>query len=222
MIEKSWKVAGYLSLALALVFFTPKPAAAQGTENCDDQSRANFAEMVASGASEEELEARFGHCREAGDVSGEETLKKLSPSIDKYQTVFNFNTSYERLNSCGYHPQAEMIACDVEIRQYGGYGGSPWGSFEYVRFCLDWDINDTWDFSTLGFVHVTDNIAPRPTPGWYQLAYATTFAAPAVCTNNDGRQMRARAILSWALPPPDCNFRPYWGNIIDSTVRRDP
>ena len=126
------------------------------------------------------------------------------------------------MNGCGYHPQAEMLACDVEIRQLGGYGAFPGGTFEHVRFCMDCDRNGTWDFTTLGFVHVTNNIAPNPTPSWYHLAYATTFAAPVACTVNNGGQANVRAILQWAAVPAGCNSVPYWGNIINFTARRDP
>lgn len=225
-LEVIWKTVCCLTLALVFAALMPRSVAAQDLEKCDDSSRANFAEAVAAGASEEELEARFGHCREeedaSGGTSGESAGKGLTSSFEKIKFVSNYNTTYERMNGCGYHPQAEMVACDVEIRQFGGYGGYPWGTFEHVRFCLDCDRNGTWDYSTLGFVHVTDNAAPGPTPSWYHLAYATTFAAPALCTNNDGRQTNVRVILSWALSPGDCGFRPYWGNSIDFTARRDP
>lgn len=60
--EVAWKAVCCLSFVLALAVLMPRSVAAQ--EKCDDASRANFAAAVASGASDEELEARFGLCRD--------------------------------------------------------------------------------------------------------------------------------------------------------------
>jgi hypothetical protein len=205
MSAKSWKMVCCLSFVLALMVLAPGSAAAQ--EKCDDASRTNFAAAVAAGATEEELEAQFGHCRDAytepvcpagAPAIAAEGIRSVTSEV---KSVINYNVFYERMNGCGYHPQAEMLACDVEIRQLGGYGAFPGGTFEHVRFCMDCDRNGTWDFTTLGFVHVTNNIAPGPTPSWYHLAYATTFGAPAACTVNNGGQANVRAILQWAAVP---------------------
>jgi len=135
------------------------------------------------------------------------------------------------MNGCGYHPQAEMVACDVEILRtswYGPFGCDPAGSFEYVRFCLDCNDDFIWDYVTLGFVHVTNNVAVNPRPSWYHLAYATTFNAPVACTRNNGGQGNLRAILSWSAQPPPCTngpvqqILPIFGNVITETIRRDP
>ena len=226
MFVKSGKMVCCLWFVLAFMALAPQYAAAQ--EKCDDASRANFANEVARGATEDELEERFGHCRDAfsepvcpASPTGS-SVQGMNSITSEIKSVINFNTFYERMNGCGYHPQAEMLACDVEIRQLGGYGGFPGGTFEHVRFCMDCDRNGTWDFTTLGFVHVTDNIAAGPTPSWYHLAYATTFGAPPLCTVNDGRQTNVRAILSWFTPVAGCNNAPFWGNIINFTARRDP
>lgn len=223
MFAKSWKVVCCLSFVLVFVALAPRSAAA--AEACDDSSRANFAAAVDAGATEEDLEAQFGHCRSAYTepvCTSTASAEGMASMVADAKSVVNYNTFYEKMNGCGYHPQAEMLACDVEIRQFGGYGGFPGGTFEHVRFCMDCDRNGTWDFTTLGFVHVTDNAAAGPAPSWFHLAHATTFAAPALCTNNDGQQTNVRAILSWAAQPTNCNFAPFWGNIINFTARRDP
>lgn len=226
MSVKSWKMVCCLAFVLAVMVLAPSNAAAQ--EKCDDASRTNFAAAVAAGATEDELEARFGHCRDAftepvcpAGTSGS-AAEGLASMTGEVKSIINFNTFYERMNGCGYHPQAEMLACDVEIRQLGGYGAFPGGTFEHVRFCMDCDRNGTWDFTTLGFVHVTNNIAAGPVPSWYHLAYATTFGAPVACTANNGGQANVRAILQWAGVPANCNSQPFWGNIINFTARRDP
>jgi hypothetical protein len=223
-----WQAVCGLALALAFAVLVPGSALAQDGD-CGDDARAAFNEMVAAGASDQELEDAFGHCRdEVVEPTCPVVVKRFGArrglaSVDqKIKVVTNQNISYERMNGCGYHPQSEVVACDVEIRQFGGYGGFPWGTFERVRFCLDCDRNGTWDFTTVGSVHVTDNVAQGPTPSWYHLAFAGTASAPARCTGNDGQQTNVRAILSWAWVPPNCFSTPYWGNRIDFTARRDP
>jgi hypothetical protein len=217
-----------LSVVLALMILAPGGAAAQPGTTCDDNARAAFASAVKSGAAETQLESQFGHCRTAfqepvcSSPSASATEGELDSMFSAVKTIINYNTYYEKMNGCGHHPQAEMVGCDVEIRRPTGYGAHPGGTFENVRFCMDCDRNGTWDFTTIGFVHVTDNISLNPVPPWFHLAYATTFAAPALCTNNDGQQTNVRAILSWAWVPTTCNSVPYWGNIINFTARRDP
>jgi hypothetical protein len=37
----------------------------------------------------------------------------------------------------------------------------------------------------------------------------------------NGATRRARSILSWALPPNNCNFQPIWGNALNYRIRLD-
>ena len=235
MFVKSWKLACCLSFVLALLLLAPGGAAAQQGTACGDSVRAAFAAAVAAGASEQELEDQFGHCRtvytEPPCTSGTNAVtdegfdsmtSQVKSVVGQVKSVVNFNIFYERMNGCGYHPQAELVACDVEIRQLTGYGAFPGGTNEFVRFCLDCDRNGTWDFTTVGSVHVTNNVAAGPVPSWYHLAYGLTGGAPNFCTANNGGQANVRAILSWAVAPANCNSVPFWGNIINFTARRDP
>lgn len=233
MFAKIWKRTCCLSFVLAVLALAPGSAAAQPGTACDDSARAAFATAVANGASEEDLEAQFGHCRTAytepvctPDEGTSEAIASVTGQVkgvvSPVKSVVNFNTFYERMNGCGYHPQVELVACDVEIRRLTGYGAFPGGTNEWVRFCLDCDRNGTWDFTTLGSVHVTNNVAAGPVPSWYHLAYGLTGSAPNFCTANNGGQANVRAILSWAAAPANCNSQPFWGNIINFTARRDP
>lgn len=203
-----------------------QPTVQYFAEECnDDQVRAEFEADVAAGATEADLEAKYGGCREFIDPTNQcsasiygDDLKALgSASI----SVNNSNIFYERLNGCGYHPQAEMASCDVELRRRGGYGGFPGGTTEWVRFCLDCTGNGTWDYTTVGSVHVTNDISGGPLSFYFE-AHATTFDAPAACVANNGGWGTLRAILSWNLKPTNCGSRPFWGNTIDVTMRRDP
>jgi hypothetical protein len=224
--KTSAALCGVAAIALLSALGTPAVQA----QTCDDSIRAQFAADVANNVSESVLETRYGHCR--GIATADSCLDKpvtLNLDDDGYgsiseavKSVVNYNVSYEQMNGCGYHPQAELVACDVEIKRTTGYGAFPTGTFEHVLFCFDCDQNGTWEFSTRGFVHVTNNIAAAPTPSWYHLAYSSTFHAPTTCTTNNGGQSNVRAILSWALAPATCTSVPFWGNIINYTARRDP
>lgn len=198
---------GFLAVLGAAV---PLTAAAQ-TQVCTDNDRAAFQNAVNAGASDAELEAQFGRCRQSG-------TQALTA------TITNFNIWYEKMNSCGLHPQQRRVACDVEIRQntgYGAFGPTPAGSFENVLFCFDCDLNGTWEYAVAGNVHVTNNISPQG-PSWYHSVNAVAANTPATCAWNSGRTIRILAIMSWAARPTSCAYKPFWGNQILFQARMDP
>jgi hypothetical protein len=196
-----------LGLLVAVGAGFPLTAAAQ-TQVCDENTRAAFQRAVEAGAAEDELEAQFGKCRETATQS-------------LTAVITNFNTFYERMNSCGLHPQQRRPACDVEIRQNFGYGAFPAGSNENVLFCFDCDLNGIFEYVVGGSVHVTNNISPQG-PSWYHSANAVAANTPATCAWGSGRTIRIRAILSWAARPTSCAYKPIWGNWIDFQARLDP
>jgi hypothetical protein len=199
------------ALACALAAAGLVGGSAWAQENpCDSEDmRQQFQEAVEAGASEQELEERYGWCREQQGAG---------------QTVItNSNIFFERMNGCGWHPQKGVLACDVEIRQNGGYGGfgpAPFGSYERALFCVDCNSDGRYEFSYTGAVHVTNN-ASGTLPSWHHLVYTTTPTSLCGPAGNGGA-FQVRAILSWAFAPPRCDFRPYWGNRIDFSARRDP
>lgn len=202
----------------------PLPVRAQ-TTGCDDNTRKQFNLDVASGSTDADLEAKYGHCRFAY------TEPPLCATNPKIIAFIPSNIFYERMNGCGYNPQTKVVGCDVEIRRptgYGAFGAAPAGSFERIRVCLDCNRDGVWDFQALGSVHVTDNVAAAPIPSWYHLASVSTATAPAACNANNGGQTDVRVLLSWSAIPPACVnaalVQPVavWGNLINFTARRDP
>ena len=228
--EKSTVLCGLAAITLLATLGTPALQAQTQVPACDDTTRAQFAADVANGATESQLEAKYGFCRSfatepqsiVSSATADLEEDGLGNVFQAVKSVVNYNVFYEQMNGCGYHPQAELVACDVEIKRTTGYGAFPGGTFEHVLFCFDCDQNGTWEFNTRGFVHVTNNVAAAPTPSWYHLAYSSTFHAPTICTTNNGGQANVRAILSWAAAPATCTSTPFWGNIINFTARRDP
>lgn len=198
------------------------PVSAATSTVCDETVRNQFIADVDAGATQADLEAKYGYCRTDGVVPA--TTSGLASKSIKFSN--NGSTYYEQLNGCGYHPQGEMLTCDVEIKQRFGFGGAP-GTSEHVLFCMDCNSDGIWDYATLGSVHVTDDFSGG-TPSWYFNVYATTWAAPANCTANDGLVTRVQAQLSWVLRPGQVtvnscyNFNPFWGNTILFDARRDP
>lgn len=191
-------------------------------QTCTAEDRANFAALIESGDADDtlqaQIEADFGHCR--FDPEGTSNLRL--ELADDIKTVTNTGAVfYEQLNSCGYHPQAEQVSCDVQLSQTFGFGGFPGGSTEWVIFCFDCNLDGVFEYNTFGSVHVTDDVSGAQ-PGYFFEAHSTTFDAPAQCTTNDGLSTNVRAILSWVQRPTGCNFQPVWGNQIDFTARRDP
>lgn len=210
------------------------PASAQTA--CDETVRAQFQSDVEAGATQSDLEATYAACRQNLETP---TCTATTTSaatdfgvglVERLKKVTNNGSIYyERMNGCGYHPQAETVACDVEVRRRFGYGGFPSGSNEHVLFCLDCNRDGIWDYATLGSVHVTDDVSGGPLSFYFNVS-ATTWAAPtfANCTVNNGTAIDVKAILSWVLRPnpvttASCsNFNPFWGNTIFFTSRNDP
>lgn len=130
------------------------------------------------------------------------------------------STYYEEMSCCGYDPQRRQFACPVKIKQSFGFGGTPLpGSREHVLNCV---ANASGVLVPVGHdsVHLSDALAGL-SPSWQ-------FAVIAAANDNlnlvqpmSGQVRKARSILSWALPPTQCNYRPIWGNAIDYTIRLD-
>jgi len=147
--------------------------------------------------------------------------------LDKYtkpyvQVIINTgNTGYEGLEACGYHPQREEFTCSMAIKRRFGFAGVPAigaGSNEWVTVCVDYgggmELVDT------ASVHVHDE-AFGAQPNWYFSAIVQADKK-LQAQIQDGKTLKARAILSWAVPASSCNYQPVWGNQADFRIRLDP
>ena len=92
-----------------------------------------------------------------------------------------------------------------------------------MQFCVDTGFG--LSPVNVSGVHLHDE-AFGVAPNWYLTAvvaadgdrHPNLFSAPL-----NGRTLRARAILSWAINPfGNCNFVPIWGNQADFHIRLDP
>ncbi len=149
-------------------------------------------------------------------------------------------TFWEEIQACGFYPQESRLECVIEIKQRFGYGGpvGAFGSFEYVKLCVDWNNNGIFGvhpvFGSIesvgqGNVHMHDETANSPP--WHYAVYRdidlpggprTSLDGPTSTTITSAPTLRARAILSWFFEPKDCNYTPIWGNVFDFRIRIDP
>lgn len=128
------------------------------------------------------------------------------------------STYFEEMSCCGYDPQRRTFACPVRIKQGGGFGPSPLpGSREYVLNCVQ-DAAGVYQPAAVDSVHLSNSVL---LPSWQ-------FAVVANANNNlqllqpmNGVQRNARSILSWALQPTSCTYRPIWGNVVNYKIRLD-
>jgi hypothetical protein len=190
----------------------------------------------AAGLTSEQIRAKYAGCTAASSTAATSTAETVpspadldqpapeNPSNPPYQIITDTgSTAYEAITSCGYHPQREELACTVEIRQRFGFGGGigagP-GSHEYVLFCVDYgDGAGLVPVHTNGF-HIHDE-GFGVNPNWYFSAIVQSNDRLLGLANN-GITLKARAILSWAVPPAGCFGAPWWGNQADFRIRLDP
>ncbi len=206
----------FLTVAIS-AFMDERSVKAQVTPApvCNEEVRSDFQKKIDEGMGDKDIEELYGYCRNDKTNDAEKAF------VTGMVVTNSGSTYFERMNACGYHPQAENVTCDVEVLRPFGYGPYPSGSNEHVLFCLDCNGDGVFDFRTLGSVHVTNNIS-NSKPSWFFNAHSTTWAAPNMCTVNNGGVTYVRAILSWVARPTHCQYKPIWGNQIDFTTRRDP
>lgn len=130
------------------------------------------------------------------------------------------STYFEEMSCCGYDPQRRQFACPVKIKQVVGFGAAPLpGSREYVLNCV---ASPAGAFAPVGVdsVHLANALGGQQ-PSWqFAVVAAANQNLPLVQPMN-GVARKARSILSWALQPTDCNYRPIWGVVLDYVIRLD-
>lgn len=155
------------------------------------------------------------------------------------------NTFYEQLTCVGYYPPENRLEAVIQIKQRLGYAGpipiccthgsttpatpGSRGSFEYVAFYIDW--NNDGDFSDALIGESVGNVSvnvfdgpyapPLPNPT-HPISYAVYRDIIPSAVLVSGTLVRVRAILSWGVMPTGPTFVPFWGNVLDTTIRIHP
>lgn len=159
------------------------------------------------------------------DTFPETKIKPLKP--------MNSNTKYEEIKCIGFYPDRDLLEAIIDVKLPYGYGGNlcSQGSFEYVRFFVDWngDGDFTDDSEDVGIASVNVHDIPDTDKVCLDKAKPLSYALRVkidskkrICTLPN--LVKARAILSWDAPPPAGNpwYRPVWGNVLEKWIQIKP
>jgi hypothetical protein len=215
-----------LAAGSAFVVSLPPAALAQtqplcGPEVKDEVLKALAAVEDASDAEKIAVESavyeRFQYCASEPQQPILSTFyiaaRQCSASVTQLGSLF-----YEEMSCCGYDPQRRQFACPVKIKQPFGFGGSPLpGSREHVLHCVA-DANGILQPVGHDSVHLSDS---EQRPPWQFAVIANANDNLHTIQPMNGETRRARSILSWALPPRHCDYKPIWGNALNYPIRLD-
>lgn len=147
--------------------------------------------------------------------------------------IMKFNTKYEEIRCIGFYPEQDLLEAVIDVKLHYGYKGDlcSQGSFEYIRFFVDWngdgDFNDPDEDVGIASVNVHD-IPNKKGPCLTRtkpISYAVTVKTDSKkkrCTIPN--LVKVRAILSWDVPPPagNPNYNPTWGNVLEKWIQIKP
>ena len=147
----------------------------------------------------------------------------LKESKQKAAILIAGNTFYEELKCVSYHPSTQILNAAILLKQGAGYSGGPCtnGSFEYVRFYLDYDRNGTWVDE--GFMGTNVHDLSFQEDLCYNVQLKITPDKKSCC-DDPAVLPRVRAILSWNSIPPanQPNWTPVWGNTLETSIQIAP
>ncbi len=148
-------------------------------------------------------------------------VKSLTNSLEE----ISGNTFWEELTCVGYNPEKTLLEAVVEVKQPTGYSGGLCtnGSFEYVRFFIDWGSG----FEDVGFTSFkVFDISNAPAGAQHPLEY---LAVLELDESNHKRLCnfpvlpKVRAVLSWnTIPSTDPENPPGFGNAKDCSIQINP
>jgi len=214
----------------ALVLSLPSAAVAQTTTACGPDVKEEVVKLLAGSdaltdnakaALEAQVYAKYSFCgiQDAPLTPASSTFfvaaRECGATVSNLGSLF-----YEEMPCVGYDPQRRQFAAPVKIKQTFGFGGAPLpGSREYVLHCV---ADPAGVLQPVGrdSVHLSDAL-PGNVPTWQfaVVTNATEHLATIQPMNNQSR--RAKSILSWQLPPTNCNYQPIWGNALNYRIRLD-
>lgn len=157
----------------------------------------------------------------------------LKVSEFKAVKAMQLNTKYEEIRCLGFFPEQDLLEAIVDVKLPYGYSGAlckP-GSYEYIHFYVDW--NKDGDFTDEGEdvggtgvnVHDIPNKRYPCVDKSKPLSYALSQKIQSKkypCKRP--YLVKVRAILSWNLKPTagDPDFKPVWGNVVETWIQIRP
>ena len=143
------------------------------------------------------------------------------------------NTKYEELRCLGFYPELDQLEAIFDVKLPYGYGGNlcSGGSYEYVRFYVDWDGDGNFDDpdEDVGMVSVNVHDIPNSKGVCRDRSKPLSYAAK---LNIDPKKfgckkpnlVKVRAILSWKQPPTaeTPGYPVIWGNVLEKWIQIEP
>lgn len=241
-------IAGSLALSISTAVARPitnsaeqplevKPVESAPTDLCKSViSREEVTKALQTGIEPEQISEVYTACYPPVEPVFNEGKDRgeIAKAASEPQNELNFvipqkwNTHYEEITGCGYHPQRRELACVVKLNQPYGYGGPPPypanpGSFEWVKFCVFYNTFPIgWESVNTSAVHVHDKSFAMSPPYHYSVAIQANPRLHQALVN--GQTLWAGATLSWGFPPPAVPWCSpgYWGNSTYFKIKLDP
>ena len=156
-------------------------------------------------------------------LSNENYFGNIKDSQFKPVEFIAANVFYEELKCVSYNPGTQLLNAAIVIKQNGGYSGGSCtnGSFEYVRFYVDYLRNGSWVDEGVVSTNVHDlafqeNICYN--------VHLKIDPKKIACCDDDAVLPRVRAILSWNSAPPANSpaWIPVWGSTMETNIQIAP
>jgi hypothetical protein len=217
----AWIVLGVGSALLVL-----QPAATRAQTPCGAEVREEIVRALDAAANlpaaereaiESDLYAKYEPCGLGATAPSAfiNAARQCGASVSNLGSLF-----YEEMSCAGYDPQRRQFASPIKIKQTFGFGAAPLpGSRERVLHCVA-DAAGTLLPVGHDSVHLA-NALPGNVPTWQFAVVASAHENLHTVYPFNGQTRRARSILSWALTPTDCNYKPIWGNALNYRIRLD-
>ena len=214
-----------IALGSLVALSLPTPGFAQTATNCTADIKEEVVAALSAVADaddntklavEKELYAKYQYCIVIGQAVPSAlatAARQCGATISNLGSIF-----FEEMSCVGYDPQRRQFAAPIKIKQQFGFGGSPLpGSREYVLHCVA-DPAGVLRPVGIDSVHLSNS---STAPTWQFAVIAAANQNLQLVQPMSGATRRARSILSWALPPTNCNYQPIWGNAVNYRIRLD-
>jgi hypothetical protein len=216
-----------LALSSALLVSLPSAALAQTQTVCGPEVKEEVVKALAAVenapeaqkvAVQKALYAKYQFCLQDAQLVPSTffaAARECGAAVSNLGSLF-----YEQMSCVGYDPQRRQFAAPITIKQTFGFGGAPLpGSREYVLHCV---ADNAGTLLPVGrdSVHLA-NAIPNQFPTWQFAVIANATENLQTVQPMNGLTRRAKSILSWQLPPTDCNYTPIWGNALNYRIRLD-
>lgn len=151
----------------------------------------------------------------------------LDNSKIKAVLPLKYNTAFEELGCIGYQPILEELTATIKVSRSSGYGGNlcSKGSFEYVRFFLDYGTG-IWQDMGLASVNVHDIPDSKDCSGILEkpVSYVVRLKIdPKNMICSKANLPKLRAILSWNTQPnSQANQSVAWGDMKEAHIQIAP